>query len=257
MKRVLVFRLRDSFGAEFTLSEANVRLAMTLFGCSLFIFLALYPVVSFAAENRDGAEHYPTPEEIQRAARPILPPTVPSSVYAPTPSPLISTPSIPHMVISAPLHPVGPPSPTHNIHNVPSMPMRVMLPNVPVTLALPEIAVIGNTIGRVMDKGTEGGAAWLEVKDQLFNEVIHVKIENLKSTPIVGQGRIKRFQDIQIGKYVNVLYMSKGNENIANFISIMTEEDLALIQSAPPTQEETQPISVEEDSTGIGIILGE
>jgi len=227
------------------------RVLIFIVGSSIFLNFSIG--LNFAAENRDGAEHYPTPEEIQRAARPILPPTVPSSVYAPTPSPHISTPSIPHMVISAPLHPVGPPSPTHNIHNVPSMPMRVMPPNV----ALPEIAVIGNTIGRVMDKGTEGGVSWLEVKDQLFNEVIHVKIENLKSTPIVGQGRIKRFQDIQIGKYVNVLYMSKGNENIANFISIMTEEDLALIQSAPPAQEETQPISVEEDSTGIGIILGE
>jgi len=256
MKRVLVFRLRDSFGAEFTLSEANVRLAMTLFGCSLFIFLALYPVVSFAAENRDGAEHYPTPEEIQRAARPILPPTVPSSVYAPTPSPHISTPSIPHMVISAPLHPVGPPSPTHNIHNVPSMPMHVMPPNVPVAPVIPEIAMIGNTIGRVIDKGTEGGTLWLEVKDQLFNEVVHIKIENLKNTPIVEQGRIKKFNDIQIGKYVNVMFRSKGNENIANFISIMTEEELALFQG-PQTQEEAQSTSIEEDSTGIGIILGE
>ncbi len=231
------------------------RVLIFIIGISLFLNFSIG--LNFAAEKGEDTKHHPTPEEIQQSTRPILPPTVPSLSSAPTPSPHISAPSIPHMVISAPSHPVGPPSPTHHIHNVHSTPMHAVMPNVPVAPVIPEIAMIGNTIGRVMDKGTEGGVLWLEVKDQLFNQLIHIKIENLKNIPIVEQGRIKKFKDIQIGKYVNVMYMSKGNENIANFISIMTEEELVLMQAGPQAQEETQPASTEEDATEIGAILGE
>ena len=42
-----------------------------IFIIGISIFLNFSIGSNFAAEKRDGAEHYPTPEEIQRAARPI------------------------------------------------------------------------------------------------------------------------------------------------------------------------------------------
>ena len=60
----------------------------------------------------------------------------------------------------------------------------------------------------------------------LLNRRIRIKLKNLKNIPIVKETSIMRFEDIKPGSILNVLFSSEGEENIAHFISFMTEEEI-------------------------------
>lgn len=207
----------------------------------LSVFL-MFCEAAFAVEEKDESAQ----QDIEES-KPILPPVVPSSASAsPTPSPHIAAPSIPPTVISTPTSPVPGVSPSH-IHSSPSMPAHVPGPGVPFQIEIPQVPIIGNVVGKILDKGTETDALlWIEVEDQLFNQSLKIKVRNLKGTPIVKRRTRMRFKDIKVGDAVNVIFTNDGQENIASFISILTEEELKLMTGTERTPQPENP--EEEDS---------
>lgn len=201
---------------------------------SLPLFVTNLFMASSSAEDKKDLKHYPPPEEYHKSSqgiqanRPILPPVIPSpsSGVSPTPSPHISSPSIIPTTISSPPYTTPGFSQTH-IPTLPSTPAHIPVPAVPVYTEMPQVPIIGNTIGEVLSKGTDKkGVLWLEVKDQLFNQEIKIKVRNLQNTPIVKEAAIMRFEDIKTGDPVNIIFTTEGGDNIASFISILTEEEL-------------------------------
>jgi len=204
---------------------------------SVFIFFSLCKTI-YAAENKEDIRHHPPPEEYRtssqdtRASKPILPPAVPSGSFgiSPTPSPHISSPDVTSTTISLPSY-TTPGFPQVHIPTLPSAPVHIPTPTVPIHTEISQVPIIGNAIGEVLNKGTDKkGVLWLEVRGQLFNQTVKIKVRNLKNTPIVKQDAIMRFEDIKIGDSVNVIFSTEGQDNIASFISILTEEELKMMQ---------------------------
>ena len=196
---------------------------LTAFIIFLFIFLSIYTCVSFGADDKKLPEDKPQPPPSQ--SRPILPPTISpvSSGVSPTPSPHISTPSIPTGVINMPTHGASAFSTGH----IPSAPAHVAAPTVPFQPRMPQVPIIESTTGKVVGAGKDRDAIpWIEVEDMLLNRRIRIKLKNLKNIPIVKETSIMRFEDIKPGSILNVLFSSEGEENIAHFISFMTEEEI-------------------------------
>jgi len=207
----------------------------------------LYCRISYGAEEGKEIKGHPTPEEIQKAQqqgqqqqqqqRPILPPVVPqmTPMVSPTPSPHIAAPQIPQQVMSpAPQPAVSQVPQPPTMQNIPSVPAYVAPPAGPVSMEIPQVPVIGNTIGKVTNLGSEkDGGLWMEVYDDLFGEPVRVKIRNLKNTPVVKEARIYNFKDIKIGDTVNAMFHTEGEDNVANFITVMTEEEIEMMRSAP------------------------
>ena len=196
---------------------------LTAFIIFLFIFLSIYTCVSFGADDKKLPEDKPQPPPSQ--SRPILPPTISpvSSGVSPTPSPHISTPSIPTGVINMPTHGASAFSTGH----IPSAPAHVAAPTVPFQPRMPQVPIIESTTGKVVGAGKDRDAIpWIEVEDMLLNRRIRIKLKNLKNIPIVKETSIMRFEDIKPGSILNVLFSSEGEENMAHFISFMTEEEI-------------------------------
>ena len=196
---------------------------LTTFIIFLFIFLSIYTCVSFGADDKKLPEDKPQPPPSQ--SRPILPPTISpvSSGVSPTPSPHISTPSIPTGVINMPTHGASAFSTGH----IPSAPAHVAAPTVPFQPRMPQVPIIESTTGKVVGAGKDRDAIpWIEVEDMLLNRRIRIKLKNLKNIPIVKETSIMRFEDIKTGSILNVLFSSEGEENMAHFISFMTEEEI-------------------------------
>src|SRR3989338_3198353 len=196
---------------------------LTAFIIFLFIFLSIYTCVSFGADDKKLPEDKPQPPPSQ--SRPILPPTISpvSSGVSPTPSPHISTPSIPTGVINMPTHGASAFSTGH----IPSAPAHVAAPTVPFQPRMPQVPIIESTAGKVVGAGKDRDAIpWIEVEDMLLNRRIRIKLKNLKNIPIVKETSIMRFEDIKTGSILNVLFSSEGEENMAHFISFMTEEEI-------------------------------
>jgi len=237
---------------------------------AIILFLGiLFCNVLYAAEDRKGPQGHPTPDEIQKMQqqsqqqRPILPPVVPSStsMVSPTPSPNISVPQIAPQVINT-----NSQFPAHqavNIpaaQNIPSAPAYVTAPapTVPMPVEMPQVPMIGNAIGKVENTGTDSdGDAWIEVNDDLFGTLIKVKIRNMKNTPIVKQARILKFRDIKIGDTVNAMFHIEGDDNIANFINVMTEEEIEMMKQPAAPELTVSPVeptnpSKEEDTNPPG-----
>jgi len=168
----------------------------------------------------------PHPQGMQ-PPRPILPPVVPSTYSggSPTPSPHIASPPVTPSAISMQSFNEGAQSQKAHIYKMPSSPI-----NVPVSISdgstqLPQVPIIGNSVGEVISKSSEkDGALWIEVKDDLFNQTLKIKVESNK-TPIMKKITALGFNDIKIGDNVNVIFSQQGEENIATFISILSEED--------------------------------
>ena len=222
----------------------------------ILLFCILYCCISYGAEEGKEIKGHPTPEEIQKAQqhsqqqqRPILPPVVPAftSMVSPTPSPQIAAPQITPQFISQPSH-IQQNVPTAPImRNIPSVPAYIASPNVPVPIDIPNISMIGNTIGKVVKLGSEkDGSLFIDVDDELFGETIRVKIKNLKNTPIVRQASIYDFNQIKIGDTVNAMYHTEDEDNVANFISVLTEEEIEM-RKQYPAQEPT--LTPKEDTT--------
>ena len=176
---------------------------------AVIIVLFLLSSLSYAAQDRRDV-----PQQMPQQQGPISSPTVPS---------------IP---------------PQANIPNMPNMPAQVPMPNITAHTMMPQVPMIGNTIGEVVNKGKEkNGQSWLEVRDNLFDQVIRIKIRDLKNTPIAEQAERRSFEDINIKDMVNVIFTNDNQDNIANFISIMTEEEAQLYTGTPISE---QPATTDE-----------
>ncbi len=200
----------------------------------VIISLVLLSSLSYAAQDKREA-----PQQSSSQQKPILPPTVPSgsSVVSPTLSPHISVPSIGATTINTPTATV---SPQISIPSMPSTPTpaQVPMPNMTAHAMVPQVPIIGNTIGEVVDKGKEkNGRLWLEVRDSLFEQVVRIKIKDLNNTPIVEQAERRGFEDIKIKDMVNVIFTNDNQDNIANFISIVTEEEAQLYIGTPISEQ--------------------
>ena len=127
---------------------------LTAFIIFLFIFLSIYTCVSFGADDKKLPEDKPQPPPSQ--SRPILPPTISpvSSGVSPTPSPHISTPSIPTGVINMPTHGASAFSTGH----IPSAPAHVAAPTVPFQPRMPQVPIIESTTGKVVGAGKDRDA---------------------------------------------------------------------------------------------------
>lgn len=171
-------------------------------------------------------------------ARPILPPVTPSSsAVSPTPSPHIAAPPMSSGPISTP--PVNPvPSfPKTPIYNMPSAPVQAATPAMNTAGEALQPNIIGNSIGEVIDIGREKeGSSWIQVRDDIFNETLKIKIDPVR-TPVFKKTSVMSFNDIKIGDMVSVIFNQDGENILANFVSILTEEDLKLMQES----EEGQP----------------
>lgn len=201
----------------------------------IFIFIASYLSVSYGADDRKLQEYSPqaaqyekpqqdTPQPQPQQSRPILPPVIPatSSGISPTPSPNISAPSIATGAINVP----GRGASAFSTGHIPSGPAHVAAPSVPFQPRVPQVPIIGSTTGKVVSIGKDtDGTPWIEVKDMLLNRPIRIKLKNLKNIPIVKEASIMRFEDIKIENILKVLFSTEGEENIAHFISFMTEEE--------------------------------
>ncbi|MBU1912635.1 MAG: hypothetical protein KKB22_03785 [Candidatus Omnitrophica bacterium] len=211
----------------------------------IFLNLTYSAVYSLDDKERLGIQSAQTQQQQQiyqnqQPQRPILPPVVPLSQLgiSPTPSPQITAPLIPPTAITPPSFPPNY-QPATIQTNYQSSPAQAILPNTNVPTELPQIPIIGNSIGKVISRGSEkDGLPWIEVKDEIFNETLKIKI-NPKTTPVIKKSTVMSFPDINIGDTVNVIFNQQDENIIANFISILTEEDLkAMEESLPAPSEE-------------------
>lgn len=205
-----------------------------------FVFLGLYVGISYGAQDKKESKTNSSPAKIEesspnyQANRPILPPVVsstPSSI-SPTPSPHIATPQITPQTINVSTE-VNPTVPQPNMQNIQTSPIYVPTPNMPVPTVLPQVPIVGNVIGRVINMGLEkDGTHWIEVNDELFGEVARINIVDLKNTLVAKQGKAVNFEDMKTGDLVNIIFTNQNDINIASFINIMSKEELKLIRGS-------------------------
>jgi hypothetical protein len=113
-------------------------------------------------------------------------------------------------------------------------------PAVNIPTELPQVPIIGNSMGRVLDVGREKDSLpWIEVRDDIFDETLKIKI-NPASTPVIKKTTVLGFNDIKIGDMVNVIFNQTGEEITANFVSIMTEEDIKAMEEAVEEKEKKE-----------------
>ena len=131
---------------------------------------------------------------------------------------------------------------------MPSVPVQATVPVAAnVSTELPQPAIIGNSIGEVIDIGKDkDGTSWIQVRDDIFNETLKIKI-NPGRTPVIKKSTVMSFNDIKIGDMVSVIFNQQGENISANFVSILTEEDLKLIEKSIEEQSNVTP--TEEDSS--------
>lgn len=215
---------------------------MRIFAKNLSLSIIFLNLLCFTAYGLDDREKLgsqpmqvpkPQPYHNQEPQRPILPPVVPSFPLGipPTPSPQITAPVIPPTAITPPSFPPNyQPATIHT--NFQSSPAQAILPNANIQTELPQIPIIGNSIGKVITKGSEkDGLPWIEVRDDVFNETLKIKI-NPKSTPVIKKSTVMSFKDINIGDTVNVIFNQQDENITANFVSILTEEDLKAMEES-------------------------
>ncbi|MBU1887672.1 MAG: hypothetical protein KKB46_00555 [Candidatus Omnitrophica bacterium] len=190
------------------------------------------------------------PQEVQ-AARPILPPVVPPSSLgaSPTLSPHISVPIVTPVPINIPY--TQPDVQLHRalINNIPmpSVPVYSATPVANNFTELPQIPIIGNVLGKVLNIGTDkGNLPWIEVRDEIFDETLKIKI-NPSTTPVIKKTTVLSFKDIKVGDAINVIFNQKDEEIIADFVSIMTEEDLKAMEKSLESKSTVVPKDKKED----------
>lgn len=206
----------------------------------IFIFLNFFHYISYSLDDREKTQsqpgqqtNYPQPRQEQPGQRPILPPVVPSfpSTVSPTPSPHIATPSF----TSNPMNiPSGSDTSQRRIQNVPSTTAQVAVPSsATVSPQLPsQPMIIGSSLAKVLQIGQDkDGTSWIEAQDEIFNETLKIIVEPNK-TPIMKKTSASSLADIKIGDTINVVFNQDEEKIIATFISIMTEEDLRVIEES-------------------------
>jgi len=216
-----------------------------------FVFLSLFYSAAYSIDDRQGLGVQPQqpqqppqqfqppkaqgqePYQHQQPPRPIIPPVLPAVPIgiSPTLSPHITTPAIAQTNITTPQF-TGNPQPITIQTNFQSAPAQALLPNTNMQTELPEIPIIGNSLGKVIETGIEKeGLPWIKVKDDIFNETLKIQI-NPKSTPVIKKSSVFSYRDIKIGDTVNVIFNQKDENITANFVSILTEEDLKAMEES-------------------------
>ncbi|NQV04757.1 MAG: hypothetical protein HQ532_04580 [Candidatus Omnitrophica bacterium] len=196
--------------------------------------------------ERQQSSQHPQP------AKPILPPTVPSSSIGASPmlSPHIAAPPINRSPIVMPSVHSASQYPNRPVHSIPSVPFQATVPAAAVPTQLPQIPIIGNSLGEVTDIGSEeDGTPWIEVKDDIFNEILKIKV-NSKNVPILKKTTVLNFSDIKIGDMVSVIFNQENEEISATFISIMTKEDLEIIKESMELEPTLLPAEDENSLPG-------
>jgi len=214
----------------------------------LLFILIFYCGKTFSAEDTRKTQSQPLPVQRQQSPRqsqgtkPILPPVTPfSSMVSPTPSPHIAAPPVDRSFITAPSLTHGPVFPKMPIHNMPSAPVHMTIPATNISTELPQVPVIGNSIGKVIGVGREkDGSSWIEVRDEIFDETLKIKVDPTK-TPVIKKTTVLSFDDIKIGDTVSVIFNQQGDECLANFVSILTEEDLKAMEESLEKQSTLVP----------------
>jgi len=214
-------------------------LTKSLFLALIFLNLLLFTAYGLDDREKLGSQpmqvQQPQSYQNQQPQSPILPPVMPSSGFgiSPTLSPQITVPVIPPTAITQPSFPPNY-QPATIQTNFQSSPNQAILPSTNVQTELPQIPIIGNTIGKIISKGSgseKEGLPWIEVRDEIFNETLKIKI-NPKSTPVIKKSTVMSFRDINIGDTVNVIFNQQDEDMTANFVSILTEEDLKAMEES-------------------------
>lgn len=198
-----------------------------LFFSFMMAFSIVFADVIWCAED-NKPEKSKAPQSVIRP-RPVLPPIVysaPPGVSA-TPSPQIASPQITSEVINTNQNvPSGVSQPV--LSNMSTKPAAVMMPAVYEPAAIQPI--IGTTVGIVMSiSNEEDGFYWVEINDDVFNDVIKVRIN--KDIPIIKQGRRAGFNEIKTGSAVSIIYNEQNGGDIASFVTVLTEEEVKLMIS--------------------------
>ncbi len=181
------------------------------------------PPQQFQPPRTQGPETY----QNQRPPTSMLPPV--AAGIPPVPSPQITTLLVAPAAITRPSSNINH-QPATIQTNLQSSPAKAVLPTANVPTELPQVPIIGNSIGKVVNTGSEkGDLPWIEVKDETFNETLKIKI-NPNSTPVIKKSTPVGYRGIKIGDAVNVIFNQQGENIIANFVSILTEEDLKAME---------------------------
>ena len=204
----------------------------------VFLSILFYCSVSYSAEDKEdqrsqaaAASHQQLPQD-EQPSKPILPPVTPfiPSGVSPTPSPYISAPFITSSSMSMSPTPAESKFPKTTIHNLPSTPAKVTMPIINISTEPTQVPIIGNTLGKVISiRLEEGGIPSIEVRAELFDEILEIEID-LETTTVMRRTSVLKVEDIKIGDMVNVIFNQEGSRFTANFISILTEEDLKAIE---------------------------
>ena len=213
------------------------------------VIFASYSALLYASNEAERMQSQLS--EVQRqqssqqsqSAKPMLPPVIP------LPAAGISSTISPH--IAAPVLNTGPSrmSTPRHIYPMQSAPLQAMTltPAVNVAIELPSIPIIGHSIGKVLDIGREDAAtSWIEIRDDIFNETLKIKIKT-KNVPVLKKATVMSFNDIKIGDILSVIFNQEGEEISANFISILTKEDLEAMKESIDSQSTLVPESDETD----------
>ena|GEM_PF-1065612 len=196
-----------------------------------------------------SSQRQEVPQEAQNV-RPIIPPAIPTPppAISPTPSPHLSVPPVSQTTINIPSNQgvQMPQQPITMPVNIPTQPVIPATYNV--TGELPHVPIIGNSIGMVVGIGVDKDSRpWIEVRDELFDEVLKIKI-NPATISVVKNAAKLSYREIKKGDMVNVIFNEDGEEKVASFISILTEEDLELMRGTS-TSTTSQP-NPETDKKG-------
>ncbi|MDP2921433.1 MAG: hypothetical protein Q8O12_03585 [Candidatus Omnitrophota bacterium] len=205
-----------------------------------FFFLNLFCLAGYSSDEKQALDAQQAQIRSQQVSqspqppRPVTQPVVPYSPVgiAPTPPPQIAMPPITPGPINTPSAPF-PQNPQPFIQqSLPSFPVQARMPiTANVQHQLPETPVIGNSLGKVLEMGAENdGTPWIKVKDELFDETLKIKV-NPKSTPVIKGSASSNYSDIKVGDSVNVIFNQNGEDITANFVSILTEEDLKAMEA--------------------------
>ena len=242
------FLRKQSRGAAKIAWKLSLNAIFLKYAILLFVFLNLFYSAVYSIDDRQGLgvqpqqpqqppqqpqqfqqpkAQGPEPYQNQRPPVSMLPPV--AAGIPPVPSPQITTPPVMPAAITRPQPNINYQPVT--IHaNSQSSPAMAILPTANAPAELPQTPIIGNSIGKVVNTGSEkDGLPWIEVKDEVFNETLKIKI-NPKSTPMLKKSTPVGYRDIKIGDVVNVIFNQQGEDIVANFVSILTEEDLKAME---------------------------
>jgi len=187
-------------------------------------------------------------ERQKNTTRPILPPVVsPSGGVAPTPSPHIAVPPVTQTPIKTYSVPTGSHVPATTIDNVPSVPTQVTIPVTTPLDSLPKIPMVGSFLGKIVNIGPkEDAVSWIEVKDEATDRMMKIKVVP-EGTPLIKDGAKLNFEGLEVGDITEVIFKEEGTEFTANFVNILSVEELEAMEEKRRALESESNVEVEKE----------